>query len=58
MKIMILSSLYGASGGGSGVVARHIAKGLSDVGHKVSVITIGERHQYSLSEEQGVKIYR
>ena len=58
MKILLVSSLYGIKGGGSGVMAQHIATGLSDAGHQVSVITIGETHRYSMSNEQGVKIFR
>src|SRR3990172_8239782 len=58
MKILLVSSLYGIKGGGSGVMAQHIATGLSDAGHQVSVITIGETHSYSMSNEQGVRIFR
>lgn len=58
MRVLILSSFYGVQGGGSGVIARHLATGLSDVGHDVSVITIGGTHHYSISQEQGIKVYR
>ncbi len=55
---MIVSSLYGVEGGGSGVMAQHLAHGLLDKGHKVLVITMGKTRHYTIEEEQGIKIYR
>jgi glycosyltransferase involved in cell wall biosynthesis len=58
MKITIISSLYGASGGGAGLIAHHLARGLHDMGHKISVITLGGRQHYSLIDEGGIRVYR
>jgi glycosyltransferase involved in cell wall biosynthesis len=58
MKVMIFSSLYGVNGGGAGVIAHHIAHGLAGFGHQVSVLTIGKVKGYSVTEEQGTKVYR
>jgi glycosyltransferase involved in cell wall biosynthesis len=58
MKIMIVSSLYGVEGGGSGVMAQHLAHGLAAAGHIVSVITMGSTWKYSVEIQQGIRIYR
>ena len=58
MKITIISSLYGVNGGGAGLIAQHIARGLHDLGHQVSVVTLGGSHRYSFTEENGVNVYR
>ncbi len=58
MRILLISSLYGVTGGGAGIIAHHIANGLALSGHQISVITIGRNPGYSLSEEQGTKVYR
>lgn len=58
MKIMLISSLYGAQGGGSGVIASHLARGLLQAGHAVSVVTLGVSGKYAVSDENGIRIYR
>jgi glycosyltransferase involved in cell wall biosynthesis len=58
MKIMIVSSLYGVGGGGSGVMAQHLARGLCALGHSVSVVSMGTTRNISVAEENGIKMYR
>jgi len=58
MKILIVSSLYGVSGGGAGLIALYVARGLTEAGHQASVVTIGQKHHLSSTEEQGVRVFR
>lgn len=55
---MLISTLYGFDGGGAGLVAQNIARGLAAMSHKVSVITISETARDSVIEDQGIKIHR
>ena len=58
MKIVLISALFGVRGGGSGVIAQHLARGLAQSGHQVAVITTGGESRYSVAEEQGLCVYR
>jgi glycosyltransferase involved in cell wall biosynthesis len=58
MRILLISSLYGVTGGGAGLIVSHLAQGLSTLGNQVVVITMGEDSQYTKTEENGVHIYR
>ena len=58
MRILLISSLYGATGGGAGLTVSHLAHGLSALGNQVVVITIGKDSQYTDTEEHGLHIYR
>jgi glycosyltransferase involved in cell wall biosynthesis len=58
MKIVILSSLYGVSGGGAGLVAEQLARGMADRGHEIVVITTKISRGWEISAENGIKIYR
>ena len=58
MKIVVISSLYGISGGGAGIIANHLAQGLSALGNQVAVITMGKIRRPTNTEEQGLQIYR
>lgn len=58
MKIVVISSLYDVNGGGAGIMAHHLAHGLSTKGNRVAVITMGTSRQFAVSQEQDVKIYR
>ena len=58
MKITLISSLYGVDGGGAGLTAQHLASGLHEMGHTVSVITLGSSHRYSFTTEGGIRVYR
>lgn len=58
MKIIIVSSLYGADGGGAGLTVSYLAHSLSTSGDQVVVITMGRGPQYAETEEAGLRIYR
>jgi len=58
MKILIISSLYGVSGGGAGIITHHLSHGLSALGNQVAVITTGTGYDCSVSEEEAVSVYR
>jgi glycosyltransferase involved in cell wall biosynthesis len=58
MRIVIISSLYGTAGGGSGVMAQHLAHGLVVAGHAVTVITMGQHREYEVDVDHGIRIYR
>lgn len=57
MKELLISSLYGESGGGAGIIAQRIATGLIALGQRVTVVMIGDKG-YSFSNEDGIKIIR
>jgi glycosyltransferase involved in cell wall biosynthesis len=58
MRVMIISSLYGFRGGGAGIMAQKLARGLVAAGHQVSAVTTGTTHVPSVTEEHGVKVFR
>src|SRR6266487_2247102 len=58
MKILMVSSLYGNSGGGAGLIAQYIADGLSNLGHQISVVTIGDVSARSSIQQNDVRILR
>jgi glycosyltransferase involved in cell wall biosynthesis len=58
MKVLIVSSLYGLSGGGAGIIVQHLTRALSAVGSEVALITMGKNRSYSVSEEDGIRVYR
>jgi glycosyltransferase involved in cell wall biosynthesis len=58
MKITIISSFYGSEGGGAGIIPYHLANGLKDAGHEVSVVTLGRSHHYDVTEENSIRVYR
>jgi glycosyltransferase involved in cell wall biosynthesis len=56
MKILIASSLYGTSGGGAGLIAEYISRGLMRASHQVTVVTIGGDAFSICNEQNGVKL--
>jgi glycosyltransferase involved in cell wall biosynthesis len=58
LKLVIISSLYGVKGGGSGIITFHLAHGLKDRGHRVSVLTLGINHRYSVADQNGIRVYQ
>lgn len=58
VKLVILSSLYGFEGGGAGIIASQLARGLFASGHQVVVVTLGDRRYPICTEEDGLRIYR
>jgi len=58
MKITIISSLYGVQGGGSGLITHYLAHGFKDRGHRVSVLTLGSNHRYSVRDQNGISVYQ
>lgn len=58
MRILLISSLYGISGGGAGIIASHLAQGLSALGNQVAVITMEKKRRPTDTEEEGLQIYR
>jgi glycosyltransferase involved in cell wall biosynthesis len=57
MKICLISSLYGISGGGAGLVVQQLARGLRVAGHQVVVITSKGMKQPGVELHEGIKIY-
>src|SRR5690242_15249229 len=57
MKILMASSLYGSSGGGAGLIAEHIARGLIRAGHQITVLTIGDSFS-TCKDEDNIKLMR
>ena len=58
MKILLISSLYGISGGGSGLTVWHLARGLSAQGIEVVIVTLGGSRRLVETEEDGFRVYR
>lgn len=54
----MISSLYGVSGGGAGITANHLARGLSASGNHVAIVTSGRGHHFTVTEEEGLRTYR
>jgi glycosyltransferase involved in cell wall biosynthesis len=57
-KILIISSLYGLSGGGAGIITKRLAERLVTRGYEVVVITIGGPKRMTQCIISGVKIYK
>jgi glycosyltransferase involved in cell wall biosynthesis len=57
MKIILVSSLFGLSGGGAGLVSEQLAKGLSSRGWEVSVITTSAVRNIATRLENGYRIH-
>ena len=58
MRILLISSLYGVTGGGAGLTVSYLAHGLAAAGNQVAVLTLGESSRYTEMEEQGIHFYR
>jgi glycosyltransferase involved in cell wall biosynthesis len=58
MRILLISSLYGVTGGGAGLTVSYLAQGLSAAGNHVAVLTLGDSSRYLETEEQGIHFYR
>jgi glycosyltransferase involved in cell wall biosynthesis len=58
MKILTLNYEYPPLGGGAGLITQQICKGLSDLGHQISVITAGMGNTAGICNENGVEIIR
>jgi glycosyltransferase involved in cell wall biosynthesis len=57
MRVLLISSLYSIAGGGAGIMAYRLAHGLSALGHRVAVISIGKNRYSPYAEEPGLRIY-
>lgn len=58
MKILLISSLYGISGGGAGLTVGHLARGLSTRGNEVVIVTLGGSRRWVETEDDGLRVYR
>jgi glycosyltransferase involved in cell wall biosynthesis len=58
VRAAIISSLYSFDGGGAGLTAYYLAQGLKETGWHVSVVTLSGDQLYSLTDEDGINVYR
>lgn len=58
MKILIITSVYGMSGGGAGIVVEQLAQGLAARDWKVGVITLGKSNGLRTETSSGVSVIR
>jgi glycosyltransferase involved in cell wall biosynthesis len=58
MKILLVSSFYGLGGGGSGIIAEYLARGMSSAGHTVTVLTLGKNRAITVVAQDKIRVYR
>jgi glycosyltransferase involved in cell wall biosynthesis len=58
MNILVLNYEFPPIGGGASPVSYEIGKGLADLGHRVTVVTMAYRDLPLYEEKDGMKIYR
>ena len=58
MKVSVVTSVYGLTGGGAGIATEQIAKGMSERNWEVVVVTIGNNKEISHELEDEISVYR